>query len=131
VRLSRGLSKAAVGRQMGVDQRVLWHWENEPRDPAAEVWPRIIKFLGYYPHPSEGNIAAQVLMLRRFFGESRGAFGRRFAACTVTVRHWEMGERAPAPDRVRQLNQMVNDSGLQVLEARRHFKTDDKARPFL
>jgi hypothetical protein len=37
---------------MAADPSVIRKWENEHHDPSVEVWPRILKFLGFYPYPT-------------------------------------------------------------------------------
>jgi DNA-binding transcriptional regulator YiaG len=94
-RLERGLSVVAAARLMAADPSVIRKWENEHRDPSVEVWPRILKFLGFYPYPIAGNISAQVLMLRRIEGASTTRFGRHFGSNATTVKRWETGQLRP------------------------------------
>ncbi|MFN0130194.1 MAG: helix-turn-helix domain-containing protein [Verrucomicrobiales bacterium] len=116
-RILRGLSIVAAGRLMETDQQVLGRWEVGHRDPSVEVWPRILKFLGYSPYPTAGNISAQVLMLRRIEGASTTIFGRRFGSNATTVKRWETGHLHPHPRALPIIEEMLAKAKIPALEA--------------
>jgi DNA-binding transcriptional regulator YiaG len=116
-RLGRGLSVVAAARLMAADPSVLRKWENEHRDPCVGVWPRILKFLGYYPYPTAGNISAQVLMLRRIEGASTTQFGRHFGSNATTIKRWETGQLRPHPRAMPIIRAMLAKATIPPLEA--------------
>jgi hypothetical protein len=102
---------------MAADPSVIRKWESEHRDPCVGVWPRILKFLGYYPYPTVGNISAQVLMLRRIEGASTTHFGRHYGSNATTVKRWESGELRPHPRALPIIQEMLDKAKIPRIEA--------------
>jgi DNA-binding XRE family transcriptional regulator len=48
-RLDSGLLQRQVADIIGVDETTIYNWENNRVEPAAQLVPRIIQFLGYSP----------------------------------------------------------------------------------
>jgi hypothetical protein len=51
-RLTLGLTQAAAGQRLGVNQFSVMNWELEVRQPRRKSWPATIAFLAYDPRPT-------------------------------------------------------------------------------
>lgn len=94
-RLLLNLTQDQVAQQMGTIREQYERWERDEISPVVSFWPRLIRFLGYYPAPS-ASPADWVLKARRLLGLSQYAMGRRVKAIAQDVRAWEHGEVEPS-----------------------------------
>lgn len=72
-------------------------WERDEVAPEISAWPKLIRFLGYYPTDCQSP-AEWVLRVRRTLGLSQFALGRKVRVIAENIRKWEHGRAEPPAD---------------------------------
>jgi transcriptional regulator with XRE-family HTH domain len=121
LRRAAGLTQRELALHLGVTVRTLAHWEAGTRPvplgaarPLARILrrplPRILRATGLRPprvsSPTSwrpGDLPQVVAALRRSWGWSAAALGRRIGASGWTVRSWEAGTTLPTPSTCQRL----------------------------
>ncbi len=94
-RLSLGLRQQDVASQVGTMREVYDRWERDERQPVVSQWPRILRFLGYYPVSRE-TAADLFLQIRRSHGVDQKKLASIVGVTHQQLRRWEHGQE-PIP----------------------------------
>jgi DNA-binding transcriptional regulator YiaG len=104
-RLDLGLFQKEVAQQIGVDTTTIYNWERNANSPQVHQLPRVIRFLGYNPHPAAGSLPEKLTAIRRKLGLSQRVMAKRLGIDPGTLRNWENGRRCPS----KKLQQNISD----------------------
>ncbi len=52
-RLDLGLLQSEVAERLAVDETTIYNWERHRTQPARQLVPRILRFVGYTPRPRD------------------------------------------------------------------------------
>ena len=99
-RLGLGLFQKDVARQLHVGEWTYLLWEHDRTFPNIRMWPRVIRFLGYYPFPKPQTLSDRLIAFRRLRGLSIKELARQLGVDEGTLAKWENGEREPAGNRM-------------------------------
>lgn len=121
-RLLLQLTQEQVAKQLGTLREQYERWERDEISPVVSFWPRLIRFLGYYPAPISSP-ACWILKARRMLGLRQYAFGRKINVIAKVIRQWEHGEIEPPPSVLKKVK-LLADRGINVYES--HRKTELK-----
>jgi transcriptional regulator with XRE-family HTH domain len=92
-----GLYQKDAAALLGVNQSTLIGWEKGRKDPAIQIWPRAIKFLGYDPHGEPRMLGKRFLAARRRLGITQEQAAKLASVDEESFRLWELGKRKPSP----------------------------------
>ncbi|WP_395745618.1 helix-turn-helix domain-containing protein [Prosthecobacter sp.] len=115
-RLLLNLTQEQVAKQLGTVREQYERWERDEVSPAVSFWPRLIRFLGYYPGP-EVSFADWVLKARRMWGLSQYGLGRRINAIASAVRLWEHDGKIEPPLAVLKKIKILADNGIDIAKS--------------
>ena len=90
-----GLYQKDAAARLGVNPWTLIGWEADRKDPAIRFWPRIIKFLGYYPCREPQSLGERLLAARRHLGVCHRTAAAMLSVDEGTYLYWERGRRRP------------------------------------
>jgi len=93
-----GVFQKQVAALLGVNQWTYLLWEQDRTSPTVRFWPRVIKFLGYYPFPKPQGLPAQLLAARRHLGICHRKAARMLSVDEGTYLFWEQGRRPPSQE---------------------------------
>ena len=99
-RVGLGLFQKDVAQQLGVNEWTYLLWEHDRTFPNIRMWPRVIRFLGYYPFPKPQTLSDRLIAFRRLRGLSIKELARQIGIDEGTLAKWENGERGPAGNRM-------------------------------
>ncbi len=99
-RLGLGLFQKDVARQLHVGEWTYLKWEHDRTFPNIRMWPRVFRFLGFYPFPVPRTLSDRLIAFRRLNGLSRKGLAGQLGVDEGTLAKWENGERGPAGNRI-------------------------------
>lgn len=91
-----GLFQKEAAKQLGVSHGTLIGWELDRKTPMIGMWPRIIKFLNYYPFPEPQSLPERLVAVRRHLGICHRKAARELSVDEGTYRNWELGRHRPS-----------------------------------
>jgi transcriptional regulator with XRE-family HTH domain len=113
-RLDLGLYQKDLARRLGISKDTVAYLENNRNQPSLRMVPRITAFLGYNPlleaQPNE-TFGEQILRVRRALGIRQKDMAREIGVDPTTLGRWERGEREPAPEYRKLLNDILMSAG--------------------
>ncbi|MBW4891110.1 helix-turn-helix domain-containing protein [Mucilaginibacter sp. HMF5004] len=96
-RIEGNLTQLYVGQLIGVSKRAITMWERGRSQPYIAHYPKIIKFLGYYPFMEETEtLGGTLLMSRRMHGLSAEELGKWFGVSRSTILGYERNKIVPS-----------------------------------
>jgi DNA-binding XRE family transcriptional regulator len=107
-RLDLGLWQKDVAERIGVSIDSITFWENNRSQPQIQFYPKIIKFLGYYPLPQDmKTLSGKIKIYRHVYGLTQKQFGNELEVNGSTVCSWENDEFHPEEDNLKRLNKLL------------------------
>jgi transcriptional regulator with XRE-family HTH domain len=104
-RLALNLTQAQVAQHLNTLREQYDRWERDGVAPEVSMWPRLIRFLGYYPTHCQSP-ADWILRARRTLGLTQFALGRKVSIIAENIREWEHGKAEPPPDLLTRFQEM-------------------------
>ncbi len=87
-------------RQDELRESLNFHTPGIRKGHLPGMWPRVIRFLGYYPFPKPQTLSDRLIAFRRLRGLSIKELARQLGIDEGTLAKWENGERGPAGNRM-------------------------------
>jgi DNA-binding transcriptional regulator YiaG len=94
-RLDLGLLQREVAAHVGVRVDTIRNWEVGRNTPAQWQWPAVVRFLGYVPFRTDGDLPVKLKAYRRIQGLSQTRLAGMIGVDPSTVWHWERGDSQP------------------------------------
>ena len=110
-RLGLGLFQKDVARQLHVGEWTYLKWEHDKTFPNIRMWPRVFRFLGFYPFPVPRTLSDRLKAFRRLHGLSRKELAGQLGVDEGTLARWESGERGPAGNRMEIVEAVLRSYG--------------------
>lgn len=96
--------------QLGVNQWTYVTWELDKSMPVVRLWPKVIKFLGYYPFPEPQSLAERLLAARRHLGVCHRKAAQMLCVDEGTYLFWEQGKRRPSKGHQRRIERFLSSA---------------------
>lgn len=107
-RLDLGLRQKDVAKQLGVNKDTIRNWEVGRASPALWQWPGLIRFLGYVPFCTDGNLPKRLKAYRQVHALSQKRLAQSLGVDPSTVWHWEQGRSRPRAVRAARIAALLN-----------------------
>ncbi len=107
-RLDFGLLQLEVAAKLGVRVDTIRNWEVGRFGPALWQWPAIVRFLGYLPFSTDGDLPDKLKAYRRVHGLSQVRLARLIGVDPSTVWHWEQGHSQPTDERAEEITALID-----------------------
>lgn len=98
-----------MAERFGVTRASIQNWERGAWQPAIQVLPKIIAFLGHDPEPEPTRLPARIAYARRRLGLTQDALATALGVDSVTVYRWEHGLVEPATEKLGFLQRLLGD----------------------
>lgn len=96
-RIERDLTQKDVALVLGVDEDSIVSWEMRGTEPMVQHYPKIIRFLGYYPFMEDTEtLGGTLLMSRRMHGLSANELGKWLGVHGTTILSYEKNKTVPS-----------------------------------
>jgi DNA-binding XRE family transcriptional regulator len=92
---------------LGVNQGTWIGWEKGRKNPVIQLWPRVIKFLGYDPHGEPRTLGERLLAARRRLGVTQEEAAKLASVDEESFRLWELGKRKPSPASLMRIEEFI------------------------
>lgn len=89
MRKALGLFQAQAAEMLGVCKASVWNWENEKSEPEDQLFPAIIRFLGYEPWSSPKTLPERLRAERRRRGISIKVAAELMDVAHGALANWE------------------------------------------
>jgi DNA-binding XRE family transcriptional regulator len=96
---------------MAVSEWTYANWENGRTTPGAVIYPGIVEFLGYYPHPTPRTLSDRLRKVRRCHGLTSRKAAQLAGVDHQTFLMWEHAKWTPTV-----LTRMRLDNFLETFE---------------
>ncbi len=83
------------------------NWEVGRNAPAQWQWPAVVRFLGYVPFSTGGDLRNKLEAYRRLNGFSQARLAAILAIDPSTVWHWERKRSRPNPKHLALLHKLL------------------------
>jgi len=102
-----GLFQKQVAALLEVNEWTYLLWEQDRTTPMIRMWPRVIKFLGYYPFREPQSLTERLLAARRHRGICHRKAASMLSVDEGSYRYWEQGKRRPSQDLLHRIEAFV------------------------
>jgi DNA-binding transcriptional regulator YiaG len=90
-RLDSGLFQRDLASRLKVTVETIVNWERDHQTPPIRMWPKIIAFLGYDPHPEPRSLSERIEAQRRRLGWTYPKTAGTLGVSVGTVIRWIKG----------------------------------------
>ena len=90
------LFQKQIAEIIGVDEVTIYNWESNRNEPALQLIPRIIEFLGYCRYTADLPVVEKLRVWRQSIGFSQKRMAEALGIDEGTLRGLETGSRKPA-----------------------------------
>jgi DNA-binding XRE family transcriptional regulator len=97
-RLDVKLLQKDVAGVLGVHTTTIYHWERNRCQPRLYLFPKIAKFLGYSPFPTDGepSHSEAIKAYRLMHGLSQKKMAKQLGIDPTTLANWEIRKTKPS-----------------------------------
>lgn len=118
-RLELGLLQVQVAKIIGVCTDTVTNWENDRGEPQIQVYPKIIKFLGYFPFDIDtSTLGGKIKEYRYLNGLTQERIAKELGVDESTVFHYENGKHKPLKITMEKLKEILEKWKVQNLHPR-------------
>jgi DNA-binding XRE family transcriptional regulator len=103
-----GLYQKDVALRLKVNEWTYCTWETDKTEPVISMFPRIIDFLGYYPHPAPQSLGERFVAIRKNLGLSRARLAETIGIDEGTVLRIERGKPLPEGECGARINKFLS-----------------------
>lgn len=110
-RLELGLLQKDVAEIMGVCEDTITFWENGRAIPQLNLYPKVTKFLGYFPFEIDtSTLGGKITKYRYEYGFGNAKLAKALGANERTVVNWEQNKRLPFARQMKKVLSVISDS---------------------
>ena len=96
---------------IGVDETTIYNWENNRASPSLYALPKVIRFLGYNPLPSDPKtLGEKLLAYRKLHGITQKELAKKLGVDPTTLARWERGKSRPMVNSLKAIKQLFKSS---------------------
>jgi transcriptional regulator with XRE-family HTH domain len=118
-RLELGLLQKDVAEIMGVCEDTITVWENGGASPQVNLYPKVTKFLEYFPFEVDtSTLGGKIKMYRFLNGICQEQLAMKLGVNESTVFHYENDKHKPFPKILNKLLNMLNASPIAKTTSR-------------
>jgi transcriptional regulator with XRE-family HTH domain len=109
-RMDLKLLQSDVANILNVSPDCITNWENNKNQPQVNYFPRIIKFLGFFPFEIDTTTLMGKLKAYRYQnGLSQKKLGKTLNVDATTILGWELGQRKPSKKMLTKLHDVLKE----------------------
>jgi transcriptional regulator with XRE-family HTH domain len=104
-RLDLNLLQKDVAKIIGVSEDTITYWENGRATPQVHLYPKVTRFLGYFPLEVDTlTLGGKIKKYRFLNGINQEELAQKLKVNESTVFHYENGKHKPCPKMLKKFN---------------------------